>query len=604
MAAKEEDLPDDGARVRNLSLRELARRAAPMVRPHAAALALGVALLLVSVAAEIAGPLVLRHLIDTDIAGGSSAATGSREGILRSALLYAALFLAGTLANYAQVVVLAKMGLAIVTRLKKSVFHHVLGLSMEFFDRNSPGRLLARVESDSERLQALFSDVAVSVLRTFVLLLGALAVMFASDWKVTLAVLCVALPIAAATIAWFRWMRGLYREVRTMVARITAFVSEYVQGVPVIQAFGYEGRALGRLAALNRDKMTTERRAQFYEYALWGVLNSVEVFAVLFLLYLASGRLLGVTMTVGTLVLFVEYTRRIFRPLAEFSEQLGGIQRAFASADRVFSVLDTPSRTPDPPGAAAEVPRDWREVVFEDVSFVYDAGARAVDSVSFRIRRGERIALVGLSGGGKTTLTNLLLRFYDPSGGRIAVDGRDLREFGQRAWRARIGLVLQDIHLFPGTVGENLRALVDDVDEAAIVRAARTVGADEVISRLPRGLDEPLSEAGANLSMGERQLLSFARALVHDPDLLVLDEATSSVDPGTERRLQASMDRLLAGRTSLVIAHRLATVVGADRILVMHGGRLVEEGTHAELHARRGIYRDLFDLQFRSGAVT
>ncbi len=607
MAAQGEELPEDGASVRNLSLRELARRAAPMVRPHAAGFALGVLLLLVSVAAELAGPLVLRHLIDEDIGVGDGtrdeSGDGSRDGIVRSALLYAALFVVGTAATYAQVVVVTKSGLAIVTRLKRSVFHHVLGLSMEFFDRNSPGRLLARVESDSERLLALFSDVAIAVLRTTVLLVGVVAVMFATEATVTLAVLCVALPVAAGTIAWFRRMRGLYRRVRTMVARITAFVSEYVQGVPVIQAFGYERRALARLEALNRDKLTTERRASFLEYSLWGVLHSIEVFAVLFLLYLASGRVLGVAMTVGTLVLFAEYTRRIFHPLTEFAEQLGGIQRAFASADRVFSVLDTPTRTPDPAGAAAEVPQRWREVTFENVSFVYDGGAKAVDGVSFRIRRGERVALVGLSGGGKTTLTNLLLRFYDPPGGRIAVDGTDLRAFPQRAWRARIGLVLQDIHLFPGTVGENLRALGDDVDEAAIVRAARTVGADEVVARLPRGLDEPLTEGGANLSMGERQLLGFARALVHDPELLVLDEATSSVDPGTERRLQASMDRLLAGRTSLVIAHRLATVVGADRILVMHGGRLVEEGTHAELYARRGIYRDLFDLQFAGGAV-
>ncbi|MCE9636441.1 MAG: ABC transporter ATP-binding protein/permease [Planctomycetes bacterium] len=604
--APTDDHPDDGARVRNLTLRELVARGVPLVRPHAGAFGLGVLLLLVSVTADLAGPLVLKHLIDTDIglAVADGGTGGSRSGIVRSAALYAGLFLVGTLANYLQVVVLTKMGLSIVTRLKREVFHHVLGLSMEFFDRNSPGRLLARVESDSERLQALFSDVAVSVLRTLVLLVGALAVMFSTDWRVTLAVVCVALPVAIGTVAWFRWMRGLYKNVRAMVARITAYVSEYVQGVPVIQAFGYERRALDRLGALNRDKMTTERRAQFYEYGLWGFLNSIEVFAVLFLLCLASGRLLGLAMTVGTLVLFVEYTRRIFRPLAEFSEQLGGIQRAFASADRVFSVLDTPSRTPDPkPSAAAELPATWNEVAFEDVSFVYDGGARAVDGVTFRIRRGERVALVGLSGGGKTTLTNLLLRFYDPTSGRITVDGRDLRAFPQRAWRARIGLVLQDIHLFPGTVGENLRALADDVDDRDILRAARTVGADEVIARLPKGLDEPLTEGGANLSMGERQLLSFARALVHDPDLLVLDEATSSVDPGTERRLQASMDRLLAGRTSLVIAHRLATVVSADRILVMHGGRLVEEGSHAELHAKGGIYRDLFDLQFKSGAV-
>jgi ATP-binding cassette subfamily B protein len=222
--------------------------------------------------------------------------------------------------------------------------------------------------------------------------------------------------------------------------------------------------------------------------------------------------------------------------------------------------------------------------------------------VSFRLRRGETVALVGLSGGGKSTITSLLLRFYEPTDGRITVDGVDIRAYRQKAWRAGIGLVQQDIHLFPGSVADNLRALVDEVDRPALERAARTVGADHVIARLPRGYDEPLAEGGANLSMGERQLLSFARALVHDPDLLILDEATSSIDPGTEQRLQQSMRRMLAGRTALVIAHRLATVVSAERILVMHNGRLVEQGAHEELYALGGVYRDLFDLQFRQAA--
>jgi ATP-binding cassette subfamily B multidrug efflux pump len=333
------------------------------------------------------------------------------------------------------------------------------------------------------------------------------------------------------------------------------------------------------------------------------VLTAVEVVAVILLLYLGSGRIFDVTMTIGTLILFVEYTRRIFWPLAMFSEQIGFIQRAFASADRVFAVLDTPSLTPDRVDAAERVPDDWREVTFDNVSFVYDGGVKALDGVSFRIGRGEKVALVGLSGGGKTTITNVLLRFYDPTSGRVTLDGVDIRAYEQKQWRARIGLVQQDIHLFPGTVADNLRALVEEVEQAELVRAAGTVGADDVIARLPKGYDEVLSEGGANLSMGERQLLSFARAVVGDPDLLVLDEATSAVDPGTERRLQESMDRMLSGRTALVIAHRLATVVSADRILVVHAGRLVEEGSHDELYTRGGVYRDLFDLQFKSAGA-
>ncbi len=590
---QDRELPEDEQHVRHLPAREMLARVRPLFRPHLSKLAAGVALLLLSVAAELAGPLVLRHLIDHDIGGGN------RDGVLGSALLYAGLFIVGTIANYGQVVFLTKMGLAIVTELKESLFHHVMGLSMAYFDRNSPGKLLARIESDTERLQVLFSEVAIAVLRTAVLLVGALAVMFSSSPRVTLGILLFATPVAIGTVYYFQWMRGIYRRLREMVARISGFVSEYVGGVPIVQVFGYEDHARRRLGELNDDKVRTEKLSSLYQYGFWGALTAIEVVAVILLLYLGSGRLLGVTLTVGTLILFVEYTRRIFHPLAMFSEQLGFIQRAFASADRVYSVLDTPSQTPDRPDAAEIVPDDWQEVRFDDVSFEYTQGTKALDSVSFRIRRGERVALVGLSGGGKTTITNLLLRFYEPTTGAVALDGVDIRDYRQRAWRARIGLVQQDIHLFPGTVGDNLRALVDEIPVSDLERAAATVGADEVIARLPKGLDEVLSEGGANLSMGERQLLSFARAIVPNPDLLVLDEATSAVDPGTERRLQASMERLLSGRTALVIAHRLSTVVSADRILVVHGGKLVEEGSHTELYAQDGVYRDLFDLQFK-----
>ncbi len=596
MAIYNDELPEDGAYVRHLPAREVLRRVLPLFRPHLGALGTGLTLLTISVAAELAGPLVLRQLIDVDIAGGM------RDGIVRRVFIYATLFLVGTAANFLQVVVLTRMGLSIVTALKETVFHHLLGLSMDYFDRHSPGTLMARIESDTERLQALFSEVAVAVLRTSVLLIGALTVMFLSSWRVTVAILCFAIPVTVGTVFYFRWFRGFYRRVRVMVARISGFLSEYTLGVPILQVYGYEAEAERRLADLNEAKLRIERVSSFFENTFWGLLSAVEMVAIILLLYLGSDRLVGVTMTVGTLVLFVEYTRRIFQPLAMFSEQLGFLQRAFASADRVFAVLDTPSRTPDLDGAATVIPDNWREVAFDDVSFVYDTGTKALDHVTFRISRGETVAVVGLSGGGKSTITSLLLRFYEPTGGRVTLDEVDIRGYQQHAWRARIGLVQQDIHLFPGTVADNLRALVDGISHEAIERAARIVGADQVIARLPLGYDEPLTEGGANLSMGERQILSFARAVVNDPDLLILDEATSSIDPGTERRLQQSMKQMLAGRTALIVAHRLATVVSADRILVVHGGRIVEEGTHSDLYAQHGVYRDLFDLQFQGAA--
>jgi ATP-binding cassette subfamily B protein len=590
----DDDLPEDERYVRRLSLSEMARRMLPLFRPHRRLFSVGAVFLLVSVLAELAGPVVLRRLIDRDIAAGS------RDAILASALLYAGLFVVGTVAGYFQVIALTRMGLGIVTGLKRRLFGHLLGLSQAYFDKNPPGRLLARVESDAERLQMLFSEVALAIVRTLILFVGTIVVLFAADWRVTTVIVVLALPLVVLTIIFFRWMRGVYRQVRGFYARLSTFITEYVQSVPIIQLFGYEPRAERRLAGLNQDKLVAERRASMLEYGFWGFLTAVEVAAVMVILYLGSGRLFGITITVGTLVMFIEYTRRVFWPLAMFSEQINFIQRAFASADRVFSVLETPSRTPDRADAIERVPSDWREIAFDDVTFVYDGGATALDGVSFRVRRGEKVALVGVSGGGKTTITNLLLRFYEPTTGRVRLDGHDIHEFRLKAWRERIGLVLQEIHLFPGTVAENLRALNDGVPMESLERAVGIVGAGEVIARLPGGYDAALAEGGSNLSMGERQLLSFARAIVSDPDLLVLDEATSSVDPATERKLQRSVDRLLEGRTSLVIAHRLATVVSADRILVLHRGKLVEEGTHAGLYEKGGIYRDLFDLQFRS----
>jgi ATP-binding cassette subfamily B protein len=324
----------------------------------------------------------------------------------------------------------------------------------------------------------------------------------------------------------------------------------------------------------------------------------MEIVTVMVIIYVGAPQVLGAAITLGTLVMFIEYTRRLFWPLIAFSEQLNFIQKAFASADRVFALLDTPSRTPDLEDAIPEVPDDWKEITFENVTFTYDGGVTALDGVSLRIQRGEKIALVGLSGGGKTTVTNLLLRYYEATEGSIALDGIDIRDYKQRAWRSKIGLVLQDIHLFPGTLGDNLRVLRDEIPSEQLDRAVRIVQADAMIKRLPDGYDTVLSEGGTNLSMGERQLLCFARAVVEDPDILILDEATSSVDPVTEQRLQDSLDHLMEGRTSLIVAHRLATITKVDRILVMHHGKLVEEGTHEELYAQRGIYRDLFDLQF------
>jgi ABC-type multidrug transport system fused ATPase/permease subunit len=592
-----DDVEEDEQEVTHIPLRKMIRRIVPLFRPHVRTIVLASVLMLVAVAAELAGPRIIRHVLDVDIKNAD------QTGVLHRGILYAALYAVGMAAAYVQVVILSRVGLRIITGLREQAFAHIMSLSMDYFDKNPPGRLMARVESDIERLRHLFSDVALALLRNVVFLGGTLAVMLAVDAKVTLSIVVLMTPIVVGTYFFLKYIRRAFRTIRKLYARISAFLAEYVTGIPVLQIFGYTERAKLDLARRNRDKYSKEVRVFFREYAFWGLFSSMEIAAVMVIIYIGGRRLFGVAMTVGTLVMFIEYTRRLFWPLVMFSEQLDFIQQAFASADRVFAILDTPSRTPDLQDARARVPDDWGEIAFEGVTFVYDGGARALDDVSFRVRRGEKVALVGLSGGGKTTVTNLLLRFYEPTEGSVTLDGVDIRGYRQQAWRKNIGLVLQDIHLFPGSLKENLEVLREGIPRDDLDRALEVAQADEMVRRLPDGYDAELAEGGTNLSMGERQLLCFARAIVDDPDILILDEATSSVDPATEHRLQDSLDRLLEGRTSLIVAHRLATITKVDRILVLHEGRLVEEGAHEELYKNGGIYRDLFDLQFAGQAT-
>ena len=593
----DDPLQDEERDVRHLPLKQMLARIVPLFRPHRATLVLAGIMMLVVVGAELAGPLLVRHVLDQDIPNGDG------QGLLIRAIAYAALYIVGMSIAYLQVVVLAKMGLRIVTKLRQDVFAHVLTLSLAHFDKNPPGKLMARVESDVEKLLILFSEVGLALFRNIILLIGTFAVMFWTNVKVTVAVLLLLLPILVATYFFLQYIRSRWRVVRQLYAKITGFVTEYVQGIPILQLYGYTEKALLDLKRINQEKYKKEVFLSYAEYGFWGAFFAVEIVAVMVIIWVGARQVLDATMTVGTLVLFIEYTRRLFWPLLAFSEQLNFIQRAFASADRVFALLDTPSRTPDQPGARPAVPGEWKELTFENVIFEYDGGARALDGVDLTIRRGEKVALVGLSGGGKTTITNLLLRYYHPTSGRITLDGVDIRSYQMDAWREKIGLVLQDIHLFPGTLGDNLRVLRDEIPQEKLDHALELVQAEHMLARMPGGYDTELSEGGTNLSMGERQLVCFARAVVEDPDILILDEATSSVDPVTEQRLQRSLDHLMKGRTSLIVAHRLTTISKVDRILVMSHGQLVEQGSHEELYAQGGIYRDLFDLQFAAQAA-
>ncbi|MCU0725800.1 MAG: ABC transporter ATP-binding protein/permease [Planctomycetes bacterium] len=572
------------------AVRRTFRRLLPWLRPHRRTLLVALFTVLVITACQLAGPFFFGrtvNAIEKDL--------GMETVVLLAGAFFAS-FLVAAGVGYAQGLMLTRMGIRVVTAIKERVFGHLLSLSVKFHESNPVGKLIARTEGDAETVKELFSRVAISILQSALAFVATLTTMLVVSFRTSFVLLLV-LPVMALGAAWFfRVIRGVYRELRRRFAELSGMITEYVQGVPVVQQFDQKERALRLLDERNRAKFRTEMRSWYLDYGFWGAFLFVEVLAGVAILWFGAKGILAAAIDVGTLLMFLEYTRRVFEPIIHFGEQLTQVQRGLASADRVFDLLDTPPEVADAPGAAEEA-SFTREIRFEDVSFSYDGVDKVLDGVSFTVRRGERVALVGPSGGGKTTLVSLLCRFLDPTGGRVLLDGRDLREFTQRAWRERIGLVLQEIYLFPGTVLDNLRVLDEDVAPERVEAAARAVTADSFIEALPERYGADLAERGTNLSLGERQILSFARALAAEPDLLVLDEATSSVDPGTEERIQVSLERLLTGRTAVIVAHRLSTIRGADRILVVRKGRIEEEGDHDTLLARGGLYRELWDLQ-------
>lgn len=568
---------------------EMFRRLHPYVRPHLAAFLTAFALGLVAVALHLGQPLVLRHIIDVDVPGGD------RGGLFRSALVYLALMVGMGLATVVSSILLGKAGVMAVNAIKRSLFAHFFRLGVLWLEKLPVGTLVSRIESDSQRLVALTSTMMMQILHATGTLIGALVVLAKLDLRL-FGVAAVVIPLMlAGTFGIFRLMRPRFRKERSLYAKLVGLLAETIPAARFLQAVGRTEWARGRVAAENRRYNRFSVKLYFLEYGLFHGLAFLEVVMTVIALWLGAQWVQQGTVTVGTLVAFAQLIAQIYWPIIALSEQLAEIQRAGGAADRIFQILDTAPAVAAPPDPLP-VPERPALIRFEQVGFAYEAGRPVLAGVSFSVAAGETVALVGPTGGGKSTLVSLLCRFMDPTEGRIALDGNDLRDFDPRALRRRFGLVLQDLYLFPASVADNLRAFRDEVSEEAVVAAARTAGLDEVIARRPQGYAAPLESRGRDLSYGQRQLMAFARALAVDPPILLLDEATSSVDPGTERRIQETLERLTAGRTTLVVAHRLSTVRRADRILYIDGG-IVESGSHDELMALGGRYAELVTLQ-------
>jgi ATP-binding cassette subfamily B protein len=564
----------------------LMRRFLGYLRPHAFLVGAAFALVFLRIAMDLVGPLIVRGAVDGPIAKGD-------PGGLR---VYAGLFV-GSVAGLALLELVETLttnlcGQRIIRDIRARLFRRLLRLPQAFFDRSPVGRLLTRVTNDVENLNELFTSGLVAFASDVFLLLGTVALMFVISWRLALVTMAITPVIAAAALLFRRTARERYRDMRKRIAALNAWLNESIDGIRTIQVFGRERACAERLGRLNGEYRESAIGVVFVYSLFFPGVELLSQAAVAALVWYGGFSIVAGSLTFGEFIAFWYCAQKFFQPVRDLSEKYNILQAAMASSERIFKLMDEPAE----PEGGARAPDGDGAIAFEDVTFSYDGRARVLDGVRFRIEPGRTVAVVGLTGAGKTTLINLLLRFYDVGGGRVAVGGEDVRELDPRELRRRTALVLQDAHLFSGTVDENIR-MGGAMARERVEAAARAVHAHGFIQRLPKGYDTPLGERGASLSSGERQLLSFARALAAEPRILILDEATSAVDSESEALIQEGLAALLKGRTSLVIAHRLSTIRRADRIVVLHHGRVAEEGTHDELVARSGLYAKLHRLQ-------
>jgi ATP-binding cassette subfamily B protein len=578
----------------------LMRRLLQYVRPYWQQIALALVAIAVGAAAELAQPYLVKVAIDRYIA------VGQLDGLGRLAALYLVVLLVEFVADYGQTWTMQSTGQRIMFDLRMAVYSHLQRLDVRYFDRNPVGRLMTRVTSDVDVLNDLFTSGVVTAFGDALTLVGIMAAMLWMNWRLALVTFAV-LPLIVFITQWFRQhVRELYRVVRGWIARINAFLQENITGMATVQLFRREALNFARFDEINRKHRDANVDQVFYYAAFYPAIEGVSTLASALIIWYGGASVLRGVLTFGELVAFLQYSQRFFRPISDMSEKFNVLQSAMASSERIFRLLDEPVVIESPAHPVAPAGTARGHLVFENVWFAYNPrGADDFDwvlkDVSFEVRPGERIGIVGATGSGKTTLINLLLRFYDVQRGRITVDGVDIRQLELGALRGLFSLVLQDVHLFSGTIADNIRLGNSAIDADRVRRAAEAVHADAFIARMPDRYGSAVVERGATLSMGQKQLLSFARALAFDPRVLILDEATSSVDTETELLIRDALRVLMAGRTTIAIAHRLSTIQDMDKILVLHKGRLRESGTHQELLASRGIYFKLFELQYKNG---
>ncbi len=593
--------------------------------------------IIIKAGADVLGPYLTKVAIDKYLAAHTEAhslldrflSPKPLTGIAQIAGMYIGLLLISFLLEFAQTYIMQWTGQKVMFDLRSQIFRHLQRLHISFFDKNPVGRLVTRVTSDVDALNEMFTAGVVSIVEDVFVLIGILAIMLNMNWRLALITFAVLPLIFYATSIFRRKVRDSYRRIRIAIARINSYLQEHVTGIVVLQLFNREKRAYHKFEDINRTHMDAFKDAILAHAVYYPIVEVLSATAIACVVWFGGNQVLRGVVTLGVLVAFMQYAQRFFRPIQDLSEKYNILQSAMASSERIFKLLDTPVEIVTP--ATPKVPDGPGRIEFDHVWFAYRtlaqaaaeaaskgerlkvAGESAVSleqeydwvlrDVSFTIEPGETVAIVGHTGAGKTTIISLLLRFYDVQKGAIRIDGVDLRDMDLDLLRRRYGVVLQDPFLFSGTVADNIRLGSRWILDASVEDAAEQVNVADFIRSLPGGFAEEVRERGSTLSTGQKQLISFARALAHNPKILVLDEATSSVDTETEFRVREALTRMVEGRTSIIIAHRLSTIQRANKIIVMHKGKVREIGSHQQLLAQRGIYWKLYQLQYKDQEI-